>query len=78
MFDPESYEYQRDESPLARMHREQAKQEAKDAAVVDRLLASIGPADNCPLFTFYEMRLWGLKHCRKRARVNNDHEADGA
>jgi hypothetical protein len=70
-----------DESPEAKMFREQAAQENKDEAVVEALLASLTPADaQMDLFTAQEIVDWGLKHCRKRAKepTNNDHEADGA
>jgi hypothetical protein len=45
-----------------------------------RLHASLPEkSSDLDLFTFAEIKRWGLKHVRKRAKpINNDHEADGA
>lgn len=63
------------DGPEAWFAREQAEQEARDAAVVEHLLASLTPEDaTAELFTFQERREWGLKHTRKRAKGANEGE----
>lgn len=56
------------DGPEAWFAREQAEQERKDAEAAEKLLASLTPTDaEVSLFTFAEIKQWGLKHTRKRA-----------
>jgi len=59
-YDPEN------EHPIAKLYRREYDAACMRMNVVNRLLASLSPADaRIPLFTFRECREWGL---RKNAR----------
>lgn len=63
------------DGPEAWFAKRQAEQEAKDAEAAETLLASLTPADaKVELFTFRQIKEWGLKHTRKRAK--DPHEAE--
>jgi hypothetical protein len=67
------YPYRDDEGPEARLHRLQAELEASYQRIIDGLLHSLTPADSAAdLFTFAEIKQWGLKHTRKRMKEEND------
>ena len=55
-YDPE------DEHPIAKLYRRDYNAELMRLAVIDRLLASVGPKDvKVQLFTFAERQQWGLR-----------------
>lgn len=56
-----------EETPMARMHREQLEHEEADAKASDDLIASLTPADaHTPLIPYSEVMRWGLKRKRKK------------
>ena len=69
-FEEPSEYYQSPEANLLRRQLEAEKaRQRRDAQVADDLLASLRPDDaQLSLFSFEEIRVWGLKHTRKRAR----------
>lgn len=61
------YEHRDDEGPEARAHREQLELDEWRQARVESLLRSLSPEDATrELFTFAEIKYWGLKTRRKR------------
>jgi hypothetical protein len=70
------YDHQGDETPMARMFRLQGELEEAYHREIVKLHASLPEkSSDLDLFTFAEIKQWGLKHCRKRARPT---EEDGA
>lgn len=80
MYDPESYEYDRDMSPMERMHREEMRQALAVERAIHALHDSLpAKSSDIQLFTFAETKQWNLrKNARRSVPGNNDHEADGA
>ena len=79
--DANAYERERDETPMARMAREQLESEQKADKVIRALHASLpAHSSHIQLFTFTECREWGLRKNARRSvgPANNDHEQDGA
>lgn len=78
--DANEYERQRDETPMARMAREQLEAERRADKFI-RILHDSLPmkSSDIQLFSFAECRQWNLrKNARRAVPRNNDHEADGA
>lgn len=68
-YDANSYEREKNETPMAKMHREQAAQDAKMGRAIHELHDSLpAHSSDLDLFTFAEIKQWGLKHTRKRAK----------
>lgn len=56
------------EHPIAKLYRAEYQAECMRLAVIDKLLASVGPADaEIQLFTFEERRAWGLRVNARRS-----------
>lgn len=78
------YPHKDDEGPEAKLARELYAKHLQWRVTVEQAIRDLHASlpvksSDFDLFSFEEMRMWGLKHCRKRAKdVNNDHEADGA
>jgi hypothetical protein len=83
-YGPERYEHQGDEGPEAQMAREIAARDERRKAAMEQAIRDLHASlpeksSDFELFTFAEVKQWGLKHTRKRSRgMNNDHEDDGA
>ena len=74
--DAGEYERLRDETPMAKMAREQKAHEDRVNAEIRKLHTSLpAHSSEIQLFTFAECREWGL---RKNARRSFDPNEDGA